>query len=343
MVTKTDFAKWLNKFFTDYLQTERSVSPNTIKAYRDTFKLLIQYYKEVYNVKVEYLTLKMITKDRIKSFLSWILDNRKCSIASRNYRLAAIHSFARYLQYEHTLSLEQWQDILSIKTVKNEKKPLNYLSVEGIKLLFEQPDIKTWGGRRHLAILSLLYETGARVQELIDLTPESLRISVEPYTILLYGKGRKYRIIPLVGEQIRILKDYMNENHLFDTEKQKSPLFYNARGEKLTRAGITFILKTYVDTARKKDATLMPKNITPHSLRHSKAIHLLQAGINLIYIRDILGHASIQTTGIYARADNKMKREALEKVYTTLSPEGYSEREWEHNQGLLDWLNKLGK
>ena len=343
MITKTDFAKWLNKFFSEYLQTERYVSPNTIKSYRDTFKLLIQYYRDIHKINLEHLTLKVITRTNINGFLSWLVENRKCGIASRNYRLAAIHSFIRYLQYEHVLSLEQWQDILTIKAMKQEKKPLNYLSIDGVKLLLEQPDITTRNGRRHLAILSLLYETGARVQELIDLTPESLRISSEPYTILIYGKGRKHRIIPLVKEQIQILHKYMNENHLFDPKRQKSPLFYNARGEKLTRSGITFILKTYANMARIQNNTLIPNIISPHSLRHSKAVHLLQAGVNLVYIRDILGHVSIQTTDIYARADAKMKREALEKAYQPIYSTAYSDREWEHNKNLLDWLTNLGK
>ena len=139
-------------------------------------------------------------------YLKWILDVKKCSPATRNYRLAAIHSFCQYLQYTVIDMMEQWQKILTIKAVRTEGKTLNYLSADGVKLLLAQPDTTTRNGRRHLAILSLMYDTGARVQEIADLTMDSVRIACEPYTIRLYGKGRKARIVPLVKEQVRILR-----------------------------------------------------------------------------------------------------------------------------------------
>jgi site-specific recombinase XerD len=227
--------------------------------------------------------------------------------------------------------------------MKDEKKSINYLTTEGIKLLLEQPDIATRNGYRNLALLALMYDTGARVQEMIDLTPESLNIESKPFTIRLYGKGRKTRVVPLMEEQIVILKQYMKENHLFDNHKQKHPLFFNSRREKLSRAGITYIFKTYADMARQVNRELMPSIISCHSLRHSRAMHLLQSGVNLVYLRDLLGHTSIQTTDIYARADSKQKREALEKTYVDLVPEKSMNRQWERNQGLLDWLKSLQK
>jgi site-specific recombinase XerD len=239
--------------------------------------------------------------------------------------------------------MEQWQGILSIQAVRIVKKELNYLTVEGIKLLLAQPDITTWNGRRHLAILSLMYDTGARVQEIADLTVDCVRITHEPYTIRLFGKGRKARIVPLVKEQVNILRNYMNENRLNDSSKSSSPLFFNNRGEKLTREGISYILSTYANLARREQPDLIPSRLSCHSLRHSKAMHLLQAGVNLVYIRDILGHVSIQTTDIYARADSKAKREALERAYVNLSPSQDSEREWERNKDLRDWLKGLSR
>jgi len=225
--------------------------------------------------------------------------------------------------------------------MKDEKKSISYLTADGIKLLLNQPDITTRNGRRNLALLALMYDTGARVQEIIDLTPESLKTESKPYTIRLFGKGRKSRVVPLMEEQIVILKRYMEENHLFENYKLKHPLFFNSRNEKLTRAGVTYILKTYVGMAKQVNPVLVPCIISCHTLRHSKAMHLLQSGVNLVYIRDLLGHVSIQTTEIYARADNKQKREALEKAYKNLVPENAKEYEWEKNQNLLDWLKSF--
>ena len=343
MTTTTDFARHLSRFLSEYLPHERNVSPNTIASYRDAFLQFIDYMKNEKGISLDRLGLKHLTRDQVLGYLKWILEVRKCSPATRNYRLAAIHSFCQYLQYAVIDMLEQWQKILTIKAVRTEGTTPNYLSAEGIKLLLAQPDTTTRNGRRHLAILSLMYDTGARVQEIADLTVDSVRISHEPYTIRLYGKGRKARIVPLVKEQVRILRDYMEEHHLDDSSKVSSPLFFNNRHEKLTREGIAYILATYAGLARKEAPDLIPERISCHSLRHSRAMHLLQAGVNLVYIRDLLGHVSIQTTDIYARADSKAKREALEKAYTDLVPNRDSDRDWEKSKDLRDWLRNLGK
>jgi site-specific recombinase XerD len=294
-------------------------------------------------IALDRLGLKHLTRSSVLGFLAWILETRKCSPATRNYRLAAIHSFCWYLQYAVVEMMEQWQKILTIKAMRTEGASLNYLSAEGVKLLLEQPDTSTWNGRRHLAILSLMYDTGARVQEIADLTVDSVRINHEPYTIILFGKGRKARIVPLVKEQVRILREYMEENHLDETSKGAMPLFFSNRHEKLTREGIAYILATYTNMARKVSPDLIPERISCHSLRHSRAMHLLQAGVNLVYIRDLLGHVSVQTTDIYARADSKAKREALEKAYADLVPNRDSDRAWEKSRDLRDWLRDLGR
>lgn len=341
MTTTTDFARHLSRFLTEYLPHERNVSPNTIVSYRDAFLQFIDYMKKEKGISLDRLGLKHLTRSHVLGYLKWILEVMKCSPATRNYRLAAIHSFCWYLQYAVIEMMEQWQKILTIKAMKTEGARLNYLSAEGVKLLLAQPDTTTRNGRRHLAILSLMYDTGARVQEIADLTVDSVRIGHEPYTIRLYGKGRKTRIVPLVREQVRILREYMEEHHLDDNSKVTSPLFFNNRHEKLTREGISYILSTYASLARKLSPDLMPERISCHSLRHSRAMHLLQAGVNLVYIRDLLGHVSIQTTDIYARTDSKAKREALEKAYVDLVPNRDSDRDWEKSKDLRDWLRDL--
>ena len=336
----TDFAKHLTNFLTKYLAGERNASPNTICSYRDTFVQLVFFMKKIKGVDAQHLTLDDLPKEIIVDFLDWVQQERKCSNATRNYRLAAIHSFFRYLQYECPEQLYQWQRVLSISVKKHQRKNINYLTLEGIKLVFAQIDSNTAKGRRHLAMLALMYDSGTRVQELIDLTPSSIRLE-PPYIIKIVGKGRKERIVPLQNEQVDLLKAYMQENKLQEPHQNQHPLFFNCWGKKLTRSGVNYILKSYADMARKINPELIPEPISCHVLRHSKAMHLLQAGVNLVYIRDILGHVSIQTTDIYARADSKQMREALEKAYVDLIPESDKERSWENNGSLLEWLKSL--
>ena len=334
----TDFSEYISDFISRYLPNEKGASANTIAAYRDTFVLLLNFTEKEKQVKIEKLTLDKITKETILEFLDWIQRERQCSNATRNSRLAAIHSFYRYLQYESMDYLHECQKILSVRFKKTKKESITYLTIEGIKLLLQQPDTTTSRGRRDLTLLSLMYDTGARVQETIDLTPSMLRLN-KPPTIKIVGKGNKARLVPMLDAQIEHLKNYLRENRLNEPFANMYPLFFNSRKEKLTRAGINHIVQKYAITARKEDEMIIPENISCHSLRHSKAMHLLQAGVNLVYIRDILGHVSIQTTEIYARADSKQKREALEKAYVNVNPD--EEPIWTKDETLVTWLKKF--
>ncbi len=338
MKERTDFAKQISRFLTTYLPYERSVSNNTIKSYSETFTQFVMYMRDCKSVKVEKLSLKHFTKDNILDFLSWIISSRNCGNATRNYRLSAFCSFAKYLQYKEVGGIEVWQAIMSIPKLKTGEKPVEYLSVDAVKLLLAQPDVSTCRGRRDLALLSLMCDTGARVQEICDLIPMSLRIESEPFSIYVIGKGKRGRTIPLLKEQVESLRIYMKENFLFSPEKLQHPLFYNCRHEKLTRAGVTYILDKYVDKARKENPAFFTGHISCHTLRHTKAMHLLQAGVILHHIRDILGHSSVMTTEIYARSDSKQKREAIERAYLRLSPNIESENLWEKDKGLLEEL-----
>lgn len=341
MTTTTDFAKWIERFFSEYLPHERNASPNTIVSYRDAFVGFISYMATCKDIIPDRLKLDALTQENVIGYLRWLVDVKSASPQTRNFRLAAIRSFCNYLQYRQVDRLKQWQDIRVIPQLKTSVKAFEYLTLEGMKLLLEQPDRSTSKGRRHLALLSLMYDTGARVQEMADLTADSLRIASEPFTIRIIGKGRKVRIVPLSKEQVVLFKEYMAENAKA-LSLSSAPLFQNYRGEKLTRKGIAYILETYADMARKISLDLIPERLSPHSLRHTRSMHLLQAGVHIVHLRDILGHISIQTTDIYARADSKAKREALEKAYRGTTPAPDSDREWERNKDLLDWLNGLG-
>lgn len=342
MMTTTDFAKYLTKYFNEYLILEKGASHNTVRAYANTFALLLAFMEKIEHIKADKLSCSHFTKDVILRFLDWLQSNRKCGNSTRNQRLAAIHSFFKYLQYEDPKQLAQWQDVMSIKIKKSIQKSVNYISVDGIHLLLQQIPTDTKEGRRNLALIALLYDSGARVQELIDLVPSSLRLD-KPYCVTLLGKGNKKRIIPLMEEQIILLRNYMEENRLNEPASNQRPLFSNNRGCKLSNSGITYILNIYAHNARMLNPSLIPDKISPHTLRHSKAMHLLQAGVNLVYIRDILGHVSIQTTEVYARADSKLKREALEAAYVNVIPDLPAERSWVRDSQLKEWLINLTK
>lgn len=330
----TDFSKYLSGFLTGYLAHERGASKNTICAYRDTFVLFIGYMA-AQGTPVNRLTLEAISQSAVIGFLDWLQAERNNGNATRNARLAAIHAFFSYIQYQQPEHLYECQKILSIPMKRKATVPMNYLTIEGIRALLQQPDIRTVKGRRDLALLSLMYDTGARLQEVIDLKPSSLRLDVLN-TIRIAGKGNKTRIVPMLEDQVKLLKPYIAEHGLDQGANNEHPLFFNSRGEKLTRAGVNHILLKYADMVRSAREAHLPDKISCHVLRHSKAMHLLQGGVNLVYIRDILGHVSVQTTEVYARADSRAKREAIEKAYTSVAP--HKEPVWLSNDNLLDWL-----
>jgi integrase/recombinase XerD len=336
----TDFSYYLTSFLSKYLPSEVGFGKNTIASYKDTFILFLTFLKDVKDIPADRLTLDMITKDMAVQYLEWTENERRCSAATRNVRLAAIHSFAHFLQYQNPDNLLEWQRILSIPVKKTEKKTINYLTLDGIKLLLKMPDQSTAVGRRDLTLLTLLYDTGARVQELIDLTPSQIRFD-KPYTVKLVGKGYKARIVPLMEPTKLLLNRYMEEQRLVESSANMHPLFFNKRKQKLTRAGVNYILAKYKGKAREEDNSLVPAALTCHCLRHSKAMHLLQAGVNLVYIRDILGHCSVQVTEIYAKADSRQKREAIEKAYTDVTPKEVPV--WHRDDDLLDWLKNFNR
>lgn len=333
----TDFAKYLTAFLSAYLPNQKNVSKNTIRSYRDTFKLLINYCQEIKTIPVDRITLDTLSSKLVISFLEWLETNRKCSISTRNQRLAAIHSFFRYVQAEEPSGIYHFQKIVAIPIKKTQKTLVEYLTPEAIKLLLDQPDKHTPKGRRDLTLICMLYDSGARVQELCDLRVRDITIQT-PAVLSLTGKGNKTRRIPIMNNTVTLLQNYIMENKLDKPWRNEDPLFTNNQNHKLTKEGVAYIISKYVASAR-KISTLVPQKVTPHMFRHSKAMHLLQAGVNLIYIRDFLGHVDIKTTEIYARADTEMKRKAVENLYPDLINSDLPD--WNKDQALLSWLSEL--
>lgn len=337
----TDFAYYLTDFLSKYLPGTVGLSPNTIMSYRDTFSVFLEFCSEHKKIKPEKFSLANLNRKLVEEYLEWLEKTRRCIASTRNVRLAAFHSFCRYLQLEFPDYIHWAQQILAIPMKRTRKFSIEYLTLDAMKFLLEKPNKRTKEGRRDTVLLSLLYESGARAQELADLKVGDIRTAA-PLTVKLTGKGNKRRIVPLMKPVGELLKQYLKENNLTEASTFNYPLFSNRSKDKLTRAGVAYIVKKYAGEAIKEAPELFPDKLSPHCFRHSKAIHLLQSGVNLIYIRDFLGHVDIQTTEIYARIDGEMKRKALERsnnnnVVSEKMPA------WQSNAGLMNWLKNLGK
>jgi len=334
----TDFAYNLSNYFSKHLPGEVGSGKNTTLSYRDTFKLLLEFAKKE-GIKEEKLTFSRIDKAFIIRFLSWIENERNCCTRTRNQRLAALHAFFSYMQSERPDLIFKFQEIMAIPIKKHHQKPVEFMSDEGIKALLAQPDKRTKSGRKHLVILSFLFATGCRVQELCD-THVADAMYNDNTVSKLTGKGNKSRYIPLDMAFTKLLRQYMEEFGLNEERRSGEFLFKNHSGQKYTRQGISYIVKKYGALAHSQHPELVPESISVHTVRHSRAISLLKSGVELIYIRDILGHVSVQTTEIYARIDGEMKRKALEKA--SGNPVNEETPAWQRDKSLMDWLKSLG-
>lgn len=331
----TDFAEYLSTFLTMYLPGQRGLSSNTILSYRDTFKQVLQYAGEC-GIRPEKLTLAQFNSGFVEAFLTWLEKERGCSRGTRNQRLAAIHAFARYVHSKRPEYLFESQKIMGIRSKKKPDPLLPYLTPETIETVLAQPNMTTVYGRRDAVLLSLMYDSGARVQEICDLRVRDVRLQ-KPYTVTLNGKGNKTRSVPIMSNTASLLEKYMAERRLTSPDKYDYSLFQNHQRGKLTRAGVTYILKKHCDSARADFPSISAK-VSPHIFRHSKAMHMLQAGVNIVYIRDFLGHVNLSTTEIYARADAESKRAAIEKAAIKVMPDL---PDWAQDKSLMSMLTTL--
>jgi len=330
--------KWLSKFLTDHLAGERDLSPQTIASYRDAIKLLLTWFRDMQATPPEKLCLTDLDRARVLSFLDWLETGRGNSAATRNQRLAVIKSFARYTAVERPEFLDQATQILAIKQKKTPAADIGHLTGDEVKALLTEPDPTTRRGLRDTVLLSTLYDTAARVQEICDLNTSDIR-TAHPMVVTLHGKGSKTRRVPLMDPTARLVKDHLDRRTPHPgIGADADPLFNGPHHTRLTRWGITKILGRHVQSLRRRDPDYAAGlNVTPHVIRRTRAMHLLQAGVNLIYIRDLLGHADVSTTEIYARADAETKHKAIESAYQSLTPEPLPN--WTADQDLLEWLD----
>jgi len=332
----TDFALFLRRFLTAHLAGLRGYSPNTIASYRDAFKLLICYFRDERSVPPERLTLEQVDAAAITGFLHWLRTSRHNSASTSNQRLAAIDSFFTWMQSQDPARMACCQDILAIPASKHDRPAVAHLSTGQTRQLLALPDRSTRAGRRDAALLATLYDTAARVQELADLTVRDIRLD-NPAMAALTGKGRKTRHVPIDTSTAALLAAYLAERHLDSPGREDHPVFFNQHRSKLSRGGIAWILRKY--QAQATDPALANARLSPHILRHSRAMHLYDAGIPLPYIRDILGHVDMSTTEIYARASTEAKRRAREAVYDNVVTTDLAE--WNQTPELLSWLASL--
>lgn len=323
------FSYYVTNYFKEYLPKIKNYSSNTIKSYKETIVQLINYFEKN---KIDYSDIQNINYDVINNFLLFLEENNNISISSRNQRLSAIHSLFKYIQKRELSYFDKCSQILSIEYKKTPVTIVSYLSIDEIKSLLSIPDVKNNNEFRHLMILTLLYETGARVSELINIKLKDINFNNTPY-IILNGKGNKTRSVPISKDVSNMLKIFINRFNIYE---QDDYILKNKFNKRLTRDGVQYIIDTYIKKAKEKYPNLYNQKVTNHSFRHSKAMHLLEAGVNLIYIRDILGHKSMTTTEIYAKTNPKIKQKAIEDNSQSIKVNDKYDKKSKND--LLNWL-----
>jgi integrase/recombinase XerD len=336
----TDFAVYLNKYFTNYLPSERGATPTTIDSYRYAFILYLTYMQEELHITADKVRISDLTHNNILLFLKWLQEKRQNGVATRNQRQSAINSFVRFLMYEFPEHLDEYQRILSIPIKKAPQKEISYMKTDGIKLFMEQVDHESPNGLRDYVIMSLLYTTGLRVSELISIRVKDLSLHA-PYTLLVHGKGQKSRYVPLMGNIVPTIHKYLAQRGYDRPEKLNEWLFKNHMNTQFTRQGINYLISKYTKCAREINPEIIPKDFSPHKIRHTTAMGLVDSGVDLIYIRDLLGHVSVKTTEIYGKADARRKREAIEAASRDIVP--LEDAEWDNNTDLKQWLKTFNR
>lgn len=331
----TDFACLVTGFLTDYLPHHRCYSKNTILSYRDTLKLFLRFLKEGKGISLNSFYIKDFKRELVIEFLEWY-RNSGAGISAANQRLAALKAFSDYAQLENIEYIAPLQNVSGIKSKKATSKEVSFLTVEQMSALINSPDINSYTGFRHRVILTLLYDSGCRVQELCDITIADVFLGPVS-TVRLHGKGNKYRTIVLTDATAVLIGNYLSRYRPYAVGSNL--LIKNRYHCKIDRDGISYIVKKYADALHKENATF-PEHVHCHMFRHSKAMHMLEAGINIVYIRDFLGHEDISTTMVYVRADNRLKND----VINALAPKLTGEKDlpdWNKDKDLLQFLNSL--
>ncbi len=328
-------ADFMQPFFSHYLPIQRSLSINTIAAYRDAIKLLLCYVADHLKKSVDVLDIEDIPEVVVLGFLDHVQQQRGCSGKTRNARLAAIRCLFAFIARQQPELLVQCRQIRAIPLNRTGPVRVDYLEEAELQALMDAVDLKTRTGVRDRALLLLLYNTGARVSEIVALNLNHLRLNGSTQ-VNLQGKGNKHRACPLWPETVIALNDYLRQR--CPSQPATQTLFLNANGAPITRFGIRHVIGKYAAIAVHQCPSIKTKNVTPHTLRHTTAMHLLRAGNDINMVSYWLGHADINTTHIYLEIDMEMKRRMIEKLDAPI----INDRAPWHKPGIIEWLNKLG-
>lgn len=326
-----DFKYYISKYFKEYLPLTLGVSKNSIRSYKTTFLLLLEYLNDVKKINVNSIDFENINFEIIEDFLNYLEIEKKNSIRTRNQRLAAIHSFYKYIQKRELKYFELCSNILSISNKKVPESTISYFSLNEIEILINTPNTKNKNGFRDYVMLLTMYETAARGQELCDLTRKQVVFSDVSYIILI-GKGEKERSVPISKELEKVIKKYFDAFSISENDF----IFKSKFNHKFTTKGIEYTLKKYINIAKAKYKDKFNGNYSNHTMRHTRAMHLLEAGVNLIYIRDILGHTSVITTEIYAKTNPIIKAKQISEYGKQLNVKSkYTDQQ---KYDLIDFL-----
>lgn len=332
MADHSPFGVILQAFFTEHLTANRRLSPCTIDSYRHTFRLLLAFLRQTAGIQPSAVRITDLDAPAVLSFLDHLEKERTNSIRSRNLRLAAIRSFFRYATLRDIESIPVASRVLAIPVKRTEHRLVGHLTKMEIDAILTAPDQSRWDGRRDHALLLTLYNSGARVSEITSLTRSSVDLGAAP-SIHLRGKGRKDRQVPLWKKTARVLRKWLRE--IMDVPGDTA--FPSTRGVALSTDGVAYLLQKAVSAASSKCPSLADKHVTPHVIRHSTAMHLLQSGVDISIIALWLGHESIETTHMYLEADLTTKQKALDK----LAPTGGTTRRFKADDALLTFLSSL--
>lgn len=327
----------LRGFFGDYLTAVRGNSRHTVLSYRDAFKLLLRFLEQRLRRPAAALDFPDLTAETVLAFLDHLEQNRANSVTTRNNRLAALHAFARYAAANYPEHLGLCQQLLALPSKRGPQCTVEYLDRHEMRALLQAPDPATTEGRRDRALLLAMYNTGARVQEILDVRPCDLQL-VRPRQVRLFGKGRKERMCPLWPETAAALKALQKEQASPPVDTR--PLFRNRHGQPLSRHGVRYILDKHASRASQSAHSLAGRSVHPHVMRHTAACHLLQSGVDMVTISHWLGHASLESTNRYAAVDLGAKRKAIEKARAAAEIDA-EPAEWQADKTVIAWLESL--
>ena len=331
--TAPSFALLVQRFFTEHLTHHRAVSPRTVATYGDTFRLLLQFAERHTGKSPTNLKLVDLDAKLMLAFLDHLERDRKNGARSRNARLAALRSFLKYAAHHDLSALGIIEQALAVPMKRFDRPMLGFLTRQETQAILDAPDTATWAGQRDHALFTMLYNTGARVSEIIDLRIENLILDNSP-AIHLMGKGRKQRTVPLWRSTVTVMRAW--KRRMGETANT-APLFPNRSGGALSRSNVTQRLALAVDAAAKQHPRLLTRSISPHTFRHTTAMHLLQSGVDITVIALWLGHESPSTTHMYLEADLAMKERALGR----LQPPTKSGTRYKPPDRLMQFLQSL--